>query len=176
MNPASAEPSVPTPPERTSVPTRSERATSSEPSLGTMSPSDLDEVVALEALAFPIPWSRSSFADELARPHARSFVLREGAALVGYLVAWVLFDVAELLVVAVQPDHRGRGHGRRLVTHLLDVARREGATRVQLEVRAGNLAAIALYAQLGFQRVGLRRGYYQDSGEDAVLMDRELDA
>lgn len=144
--------------------------------LSPMSAADLDEVAALEAVAFPTPWSRASFADELERAHARAFVLRRDAALIGYLVAWVLFDVAELLVVAVQPTERGHGHGRHLVTHLFDVARREGATRIQLEVRAGNTPAIALYERLGFHRVGLRPGYYQDNGEDAVLMDCELGA
>lgn len=146
------------------------------PTLSPMTAADLDAVTALEAEAFPIPWSRASFADELARPHARCVVLRDGPTLVGYLVAWVLFDVAELLVVAVAPAYRGHGHGRRLVAHLLGLARAEGATRVQLEVRRGNTAAVALYERLGFRVVGVRAGYYQDNGEDALLMDHEFAA
>ena len=95
---------------------------------------------------------------------------------VGYVVAWLVVDEAEVANIAVASEARGLGVGARLLDDALDAARRHGATTVYLEVRDSNAAARALYASRGFQQIGRRRHYYRKPVEDALVMRRELDA
>lgn len=131
-----------------------------------MAVDDLDAVLAIEARSFPHPWPRQSFLDELGR--ARCVVLRRDGRVVGYLVHLLVGGEAEILVIAVDPEARGRGLGRALLTHLVSPA--GGAPDVvHLEVRRSNAPAIALYRATGFEVVATRRAYYND-GEDALVM------
>jgi ribosomal-protein-alanine N-acetyltransferase len=138
---------------------------------------DLDAVLAIEARAFPQPWSRAFFEKELVSPQAHCIVAvrddDEPAALVGYTVAWRVLDEVHLLNVAVHAGHRGGAIGRRLLEHVLDDGRATGARVVYLEVRAGNVPARRLYRRLGFRDLGVRRGYY-GPGQDAIVMELRL--
>ena len=133
---------------------------------------DLDAIIEIERHSFKQPRSRDSYRDELARPHATLSVARATGTIVGFTLVWLVADEAELLVIATHPDARRRGIGAALLTAALAQVRT--ARVMHLEVRAGNLAAQALYEKLGFAQVGRRRGYYADDGEDAVLMTATL--
>ncbi len=145
--------------------------------IGPMTQDDLPDVLAIEALSFPTPWSEVVFRDELAHPDSVVLVWRDAGRVVGTIVYRVVPGEAgveiDLHQVAVHPDTRRAGLGRRLVEHLITDARARGATRVTLEVRRDNIAAHALYARLGFERLAVRRGYYAD-GEDALILARGL--
>lgn len=130
---------------------------------------DLDAIAAIEVHSFAQPRPRQTFARELELPQARLVVLRPapGALVIGFANWWLVADdLAELHVIAVAPDHRRRGRAAGLLAHVLAAC---AGRRVQLEVRAGNQPALALYARAGFVVDGRRPRYYPD-GEDAVLM------
>lgn len=136
-----------------------------------MTPADLDQVLDVERRSFPVPWSRGAFVQEVtANRFACYRVVRAGDVVVGYAGVWVIMDEAHVTNVAVHPDWRGRGLGRRLMLDLIARALNRGATRMTLEVRASNQVAQNLYAALGFRACGRRRGYYSDTNEDAVIM------
>ncbi len=141
---------------------------------------DLDEVLAIERASFRSPWSRQAFLYELRDNRvAQLWVARvtEGVhreRVVAYLCLWRVADEVHVTNFAVHPDLRHRGIGRHLMGTLLEHYRRQGATRAALEVRPSNHEARRLYEAFGFRQVGLRKGYYFDTGEDAVLMEARL--
>ncbi len=139
-----------------------------------MRPEDLDEVDAIERHSFKTPWPAQVFLDELAREWARVDIAREDRAIVGFCNYWLVKDEVHLLAVATHPDRRRAGIGRRLMDHLLALARARASTLVTLEVRRTNRPAISLYEQLGFAPVGVRRAYYAEDAEDALVMTLEL--
>lgn len=136
--------------------------------------SDLAELAALEQELFPDDaWSLESWWGELAGRPRREYVLVEDTGgVVGYAGLDHGGEVSDVMTIAVHPRGRGRGLGRRLLTHLLERATAAGAERVMLEVRADNAAAIALYEAFAFATVSVRRGYYQ--GVDALVLARDL--
>lgn len=139
-----------------------------------MTEEDLAAAVAIDASAFPTHEAgdarEKSLREELARPWARLRVARaDRGVVVGYLLFWHVADEAHLLNVAVAAQERRRGIGRALVEHLVAYANAHAITKVLLEVRASNRAAIALYEKLGFTEINVRAKYYAD-GEDAVEM------
>jgi ribosomal-protein-alanine N-acetyltransferase len=136
-------------------------------------------VAMLEALCNPLPWHLEDllpFAD----PEPSSFVRLglvaqdEGGRVLGYLLASSIAGQAEILVLGVHPDARRKGLARALLLGLFARLETLEADSIFLEVRVGNQGAIALYKSLGFSEAGVRRGYYADSGEDAILLRREL--
>jgi ribosomal-protein-alanine N-acetyltransferase len=134
---------------------------------------DLDRLLVLEKVCFPEdPWTRGMLTDELTRPGGIFVVLEEpGRPVVGFAIGWAILDELHVLQVAVDPRERRRGLGRRLMEHLhAEAARSEVAW---LEVRADNPAAIGLYEAFAYERIALRRRYYED-GCDAVVMRRPL--
>jgi [ribosomal protein S18]-alanine N-acetyltransferase len=136
---------------------------------------DLDAVVAIERQAFTDPpWSRASFMSLVDSPRAFFTVACAVAAVIGYVVAWVVGDEAEVANLAVAAEWRGHGVGAALLDAALAEARREGAHVAHLEVRDSNVAARALYGSRGFLPVGRRRRYYQAPVEDAVLLRCDL--
>jgi [ribosomal protein S18]-alanine N-acetyltransferase len=144
-----------------------------------MREADLDGVLAIEHGAYRSPWTRQIFAEELEREWARLEVLRERDAdgrsrVAGFINYWLVRDEVHLLNLAVDPERRRRGHGRRLMEHLLCFARRQKCRYVTLEVRRSNRAAIDLYKSLDFAPVGVRRNYYVEDQEDALVMLLEL--
>ena len=132
---------------------------------------DLPRLHMIEVASNPSPWSEAMLAGELSRPGARVRVLQADGVVAGFCCTWLVADALQVLEVAVDPAARRRGFGRRLLDDARADARSRGAVVIQLEVRAHNAPAIALYEALGFVRVGLRRRYYRDDGSDAVLMD-----
>ncbi|WP_007518684.1 MULTISPECIES: ribosomal protein S18-alanine N-acetyltransferase [Pseudofrankia] len=132
----------------------------------------LAEVAELEKDVFDLdPWTPEMFWSELAQGASRYYVAAlVGGRIAGYAGLAITDDEAFVQTVGVQPGHRGRGLGARLMVALLREARRRGARSCGLEVRTENLSARALYARLGFVDIGIRRGYYQPSGGDAYVM------
>jgi ribosomal-protein-alanine N-acetyltransferase len=138
---------------------------------------DLTAVLDIERRSFPQPWSQAFFEKELGTPFAHLTVAVDGDVrprLVGYTCHWRVTDEVHLLNVAVHPDRRGEGVGRRLVTAVVDGSRSTGVRAMFLEVRAGNVVARRLYRQLGFRDLGVRRAYY-GPGQDAIVMELRLD-
>ena len=139
---------------------------------------DLPAVLEIERRSFAQPWSRTFFEKELATSFARLVVAVEERGLhtrvIGYTCRWRVTDEVHLLNVAVRPEHRGLGHGRELVTAVIDEAVATRVRVVYLEVRAGNVVARRLYRRLGFRDLGVRRGYY-GAGQDAIVMELRLD-
>ena len=137
---------------------------------------DLEQVLALEERIFPTPWSMNSYVFELEQnPASEQWVIaargRQGAwQVAAYSVCWVLGDEVHIANLAVSPEFRRMGLGRRLLSHVLTRAAEEGLRHATLEVRAGNLAAQALYSNFGFQIAARRKHYYRDNHEDALLM------
>jgi ribosomal-protein-alanine N-acetyltransferase len=139
-----------------------------------MTPGDVPEVLAVERDAFTTGWPPTAFEREITQNQmARYVVLREDGRLVGFAGLWLMVDQAHVVTVAVTPDAQGRGYGRLLVHGLLQLARREGMASATLEVRESNAAARALYREYGFYEVGIRKRYYTDNHEDAVIMTTE---
>ncbi|HSF05765.1 MAG TPA: ribosomal protein S18-alanine N-acetyltransferase [Methylomirabilota bacterium] len=137
-----------------------------------MRPADVDEVLAIERASFSMPWSRGAFLYEIEQNRvARCYVMREAERIVGYICVWEVADEMHITNIAVHPAFRRRGIGRGLLGSVLEDARRRATRLVVLEVRPSNNEARALYESLGFQVVGRRRGYYYDTGEDALVME-----
>jgi ribosomal-protein-alanine N-acetyltransferase len=133
---------------------------------------DLPQVIAIERRAFPAPWSLAMFVLELSKPSGVCLAALDGhRGVTGYLVCSRYDTVWHVMNVAVDPDERRRGIGRTLLERLIDEVD-DPAARYTLEVRQSNEPAIRLYEQFGFRAAGLRRRYYQDNGEDALIMWR----
>ena len=143
---------------------------------------ELDELAALEKLCFTLPWSRAQLAAHLGLPHFAAFGLRapprEGSGTAGMLAAYLSFyhspDELEILNLAVAPEWRGLGCGTRLLRLVLRMAANMGIGRAVLEVRSGNVPALALYTRQGFMQIGRRRNYYHNNGEDALVLELSL--
>jgi ribosomal-protein-alanine N-acetyltransferase len=137
---------------------------------------DIDQVFALEQIIFPTPWSLKSYEFELeSNPASRQWVIEtqelgDDWHIVAFSVCWILGDEVHIANFAVASAYRRRGLGHRLLRHILECAQEEGMHSATLEVRAGNQAAQGLYAAYGFQQVGLRKQYYSDNREDALLL------
>ncbi|MBN2565610.1 MAG: ribosomal protein S18-alanine N-acetyltransferase [Candidatus Eisenbacteria bacterium] len=140
-------------------------------SIRPFSSKDLDRVCQLEEAVFAMPWSRDSFESELEDDGiAFSWVAERGGRLLAYLIAWLVEDELHIGNIAVDPDHRRQGIGRSLLAYCLARAAERGVIRATLEVRESNSTAITLYEESGFRPVAIRKRYYCDNGEDAVVM------
>lgn len=146
-----------------------------ETAIHPMTPADLDQVMEVERLSYLTPWSREAFESELVQRYTVYLVARAQGRVVGFAGMHVLWEFAHVTNIAVHPEFRGRGIGERLLRELIRIGARRGATRMTLEVRAGNAPAQALYRKLGFvtEPGAVRRGYYTDTGEDAIIMWKE---
>jgi [ribosomal protein S18]-alanine N-acetyltransferase len=139
-------------------------------SIRRMTAADLPAVVQIDALSFSQPWPPSAFTVELSNPNARCWVAECDGVVAGALVIWRVLDEAHIATIAVHPGQRQRGIGKELLQTGMRAAREEGACIFHLEVRAGNLAAQKMYTGFGYEVVGRRPRYYQDNGEDALLL------
>jgi [ribosomal protein S18]-alanine N-acetyltransferase len=135
--------------------------------------SDLPQVISIERRAFPTPWSLAMFVLELSKPSGICIAAIEERRMVGYLICSRYADVWHLMNIAVDPPARRRGIATALLEEM--IARAGQDASYTLEVRPSNIYAIALYERFGFRSAGTRRRYYQDTGEDALIMWRTAD-
>ncbi|MBO8164067.1 MAG: ribosomal protein S18-alanine N-acetyltransferase [Brevibacillus sp.] len=132
---------------------------------------DVEAVVELEKLAFPTPWPADAFINELTiNKHARYVVAEVEGRVIAYCGMWVVIDEAHITNVAVHPEYRRRGIGERLMRQMMGLALLEGGEKMTLEVRPSNHTARSLYKKLGFEERGIRKQYYSDNMEDAIIM------
>jgi ribosomal-protein-alanine N-acetyltransferase len=143
-------------------------------SIRRMTQRDLQEVLAIEEASYPVPWSRRAFETEIGASHAFPFVLDHSAPafVLGYVCSWLTLDECHILNIAIHPSFRRIGLASQLIDHLFGMCKDKGIVRCFLEVRVTNNKAIALYRKYGFRVCGLRRRYYADTGEDALIMQR----
>ncbi|HSL20692.1 MAG TPA: ribosomal protein S18-alanine N-acetyltransferase [Vicinamibacterales bacterium] len=137
---------------------------------------DLDDIAEIARASFSNPWTRDMFARELEQQLlSRSYVLRAADDRVAaFCTCWLVVDELHINTMAVRPEFRRQGLGRRLLEHVLADAARQGATRATLEVRRSNAAAIALYEAFGFAVEASRKDYYPNPPEDALILSRAL--
>ena len=139
-----------------------------------MTTADVDGVMAVEKDSFATPWSRSAFEEELAQNRlARYLVAEENGQVVGYAGMWLVINEAHVTNVAVSGSRRGEGIGRLLMETLMELARESGMGSMTLEVRVSNMVARHLYETLGFAEAGIRKNYYSETKEDALILWRE---
>lgn len=139
-----------------------------------MVPADLNEVMGIERTSFRHPWSSNFFLEELQVACARSILAQINDRIVGYVLFWLLPQEIDVHNIAVHPGFRRQGIGQVLLRQVIEQAHRRDSSRVTLEVRVSNVAAQKLYESVGFVSQGLRKGYYSDDGEDALIMALQL--
>lgn len=141
-----------------------------EVTLEKMSLSDLKEVLAIEMASFPSPWNEGFFLQEIKCPTSYFFVMKHHGSVIGYAGYWKVLDEAHVANIALHPSYRGKGLGRLLFRYLLTKAHQGGAMKASLEVRKANTIAQNLYQSFDFKSVAIRRNYYSEEGEDALVM------
>jgi len=141
------------------------------PSYRYMTLLDLDDIMVIEHQSFTLPWSKEAFYRELTEnPYAYYIVADIDGTAIGYGGVWIVIDEAHITNIAVLTEYRGQKIGETLLTQLQNLARQQGAKTMTLEVRVSNIVAQNLYRKLGFQNGGIRKGYYTDNNEDALVM------
>lgn len=136
---------------------------------------DLDAIMQIESTIYSHPWTRGNFSDSLNSGYS-AWVLESGGEIIGYALMMMVLDEAHLLNLSVAKSYQKRGLGRYLLEHMLKIAKNHKAANMFLEVRPSNISAIALYENMGFCEMAVRRGYYPAAHgrEDAVLMGLAL--
>lgn len=138
--------------------------------IGPMRLADVAAVADIDRRCYPVPWDPHAYVTELGNRSACYLVAHVRGEIVGYAGMWVVMDEAHITTLAVSPQHRRRGIGERLLVGLLEEAIWRGAVRASLEVRQHNHAAQALYRKHGFRTAALRKRYYSDNQENAIVM------
>ena len=136
--------------------------------------SDVPAVEAVEKACFSVPWSYESLYHDILENKLAFYIVAEiDGKVCGYVGVWKIFDEGHITNVAIAPEYRRMHIASAMLSVLFDVTGAQGIEGYTLEVRAGNRAAIALYEGFGFREAGLRKGYYEDNGEDAIIMWKE---
>jgi len=136
-----------------------------------MTVEDLDDVIEVEVNSFATPWSREAFYNELTKNQFAHYLVAEvDEKVVGYCGVWIIVDEAHITNIALLPDYRGMKLGEALMGRIIEIARELGAIRITLEVRVSNERAQNLYRKFGFEEGALRKQYYTDNMEDALVM------
>lgn len=130
----------------------------------------IDQILNIENISFSDPWSKDSMEKELNNNFARYVVVKNQDLVVGYGGMWLILDEGHITNIAVHPDYRGISIGNEIVTALINICIAENINALTLEVRKSNLVAINLYSKFGFAPEGIRKGYYADNHEDAIIM------
>ncbi|WP_318626962.1 ribosomal protein S18-alanine N-acetyltransferase [Paenibacillus polymyxa] len=138
---------------------------------------DIPDVLEIEHEAFTLPWTEEAFRNELTMNHFAKYMIMEldGQA-IGYAGMWTIMDEAHITNIAIREAYRGRKFGDKLLNELMQTASYLGMERMTLEVRVTNRIAQGLYEKKGFKPAGVRKGYYSDNNEDAVIMWADLPA
>lgn len=132
---------------------------------------DIEKVHHIEIQSFTLPWSKEAFYNELTHNRfARYIVIEHGEEVVGYCGVWIVVDEAHITNIAILPAYRGLKLGEKLLQKVIDEAKQVGAIKMTLEVRVSNQVAQHLYRKLGFQNGAIRKNYYTDNQEDAIVM------
>lgn len=139
-----------------------------------MAPEDLPGVLKIERACFKAPWTRGMFEETLGSPVARSLVIEAVSGILGYIVFYFAAPEMHIMNIAAHPDLRRRGIAQAMMSFVLDFARESSIEECFLEVRESNGSARGLYEKLGFEVVGRRKGYYKETGEDALVMRLSL--
>jgi ribosomal-protein-alanine N-acetyltransferase len=138
-------------------------------------PGDIQDILDIEASSFEFPWSERMFMNQLRlRSIAAVLVAHSGNAVTGYSVVWFEGEDSHILNIAVSPEYRRRGVAGKLVDEIIRRSRERECVRLYLEVRASNLKARDFYVDKGFRIRGIIEGYYQENGEDALLLELSL--
>lgn len=135
-----------------------------------MQQDDLPRVMEIERECFPVPWKESAYLNEISNRSAYYVVACIDSKIAGYAGMWIIMDEAHITTLGVAREFRGEGIGEQLLMAMLDEAIRRGARRATLEVRQSNEVAQSLYRKYGFTPVAIRRGYYTDNHENAIVM------
>uniref|UniRef100_A0A7C5V5B6 [Ribosomal protein bS18]-alanine N-acetyltransferase n=1 Tax=Caldicellulosiruptor owensensis TaxID=55205 RepID=A0A7C5V5B6_9FIRM len=135
-----------------------------------MTERDIDMVHEIEILSFSVPWSKESFIDEVKNENAIYYVYEEDSKVWGFAGMHNIVDEGHITNIAVHPQKRGQGIGRLLLSALISYAKENGLVGLTLEVRSKNYVAISLYKSLGFGQEGIRKNYYSDPPDDAIIM------
>ena len=135
-----------------------------------MERADVSRVHEIECACFRSPWSKLALAGELRNDVAHYLVMEVDGVIAGYGGMWLLFEEAHVTNVAIMPEYRGQGRGKRLMLAMMRYVYKRGAEKMTLEVRETNFVAQHLYERLGFEQNGFRPGYYSDTGEGAKLL------
>ena len=138
-----------------------------------MESAHVSQVAQLEKLCFSAPWSENSSSSELTNPLSCWLVALDGDRVAGYVGSQTVLDESDMMNIAVDPQYRRQGIAQALVEELVKCLARKGSRCLTLEVRASNAGAIALYGKLGFVQVGLRKNYYRNPREDAMILRKE---
>ncbi len=134
----------------------------------------IDDIITIEKLSFTIPWTKNAFIQELKNNKLAMYISAEiENKVVGYAGMWKIFDEGHITNIAVHPEFRHIGIGSMLLEGLINISKREDITKMTLEVRKSNKAAQSLYMRYGFKEAGIRKDYYADNGEDAIIMWKE---
>lgn len=140
-----------------------------------MTLADLPDVMVIEHESFTLPWSEEAFRNELTNNHfARYQIMEYRGEPIGYAGMWTILDEAHVTNIAVRTAYRGHHLGEKLLRRMMDWAIELGMVRMTLEVRVSNVVARSLYQKMGFTPAGVRKGYYSDNHEDAIIMWCEL--
>lgn len=139
-------------------------------SIDRMQMDDTECVAKLDVKCFPTPWSLGAYRTEVNNPSAYYIVAKLDDEIVGYAGMWMIMEEAHVTTIGVDPEHRGKKIGERMVVNMLDEALHRGARRATLEVRKHNYTAQNLYVKYGFHEVSIRKGYYANNNEDALVM------
>ncbi|MDQ0485163.1 ribosomal protein S18-alanine N-acetyltransferase [Guptibacillus hwajinpoensis] len=145
-------------------------------SFRSMTVEDIEAVMRIEKATFPTPWSRTAFYNEVVINHFATYLLLEvGEEIAGYCGVWVIIDEAHITNIALHPNYRGMKLGEALLKRAIDFAKSRGALKMTLEVRVSNTIAQNLYRKYGFEEGSIRKNYYTDNQEDALVMWVKLD-
>ena len=139
-----------------------------------MNESHVAPIAQIEKLCFSDPWSENSIAYELTSRLSYWLVAVDGGEVVGYIGSQSVLGESDMMNVAVHPDHRRKGIAEKLIAAMSEGLKERGNVALTLEVRASNASAIALYEKLDFKQIGLRKNYYRNPKEDALILQKEL--
>lgn len=143
--------------------------------LRTMTKEDITQIVAIDAICFPIPWKDDQYLYELEEnDYALLYVLEQDHHIIGYIDFWITFDICQLAKIAVLPQYQGAHYAHILMDQMIQDAQAKQCETISLEVRVSNTNAKRLYEAYDFIKVNVRKGYYQDNGEDADVLVKAL--